>query len=249
MCSSKRVFQLLLGLSCGLWVGIIAMANSQTAPSPSLAAVPASDGAIFYQSMCSQCHGSRGEGNEMVKAPSIAGRPAWYVERQLENFRHGRRGMKSQDIQGSLMASIAKVLLPEQMTAVAEVVAKMPFVSPAQSLALKDPDVEEGRFIFMDRCAQCHRFNGTGEMTFGSPPLIGLQDWYLLAQIGKFKSGWRGVDPADPNGTKMQQSSGYIESEQAKHDVVAFIMSLNPRPNGESTADVLFSEKEMQAAK
>ena len=177
----------------------------------------------------------------MIKAPSIAGRPAWYVERQLANFRHGRRGMKSQDVQGALMASIAKVLVPEQMKAVAEVVSKMPFVAPTQSVALKDPNVEEGRFIFMDRCAQCHRFNATGEMTFGSPPLIGLQDWYLLAQIGKFKNGWRGVDPTDPNGTKMQQSSGFIESEQAKHDVVAFILSLNPKKEDETSADSLFS--------
>ena len=177
----------------------------------------------------------------MIKAPSIAGRPAWYVERQLENFRHGRRGMKSQDVQGALMASIAKVLVPEQMKAVAEVVAKMPFVAPTHSTALKDPNVEEGRFIFMDRCAQCHRFNATGEMTFGSPPLIGLQDWYLLAQIRKFKNGWRGVDPTDPNGTKMQQSSGFIESEQAMHDVVAFILSLNPKKEDETASDSLFS--------
>ena len=242
MCSSKRVFQLFLGLGSGLWIGMAAVANSRSSPpTPVAEAVAPSDGAIFYQSMCTQCHGTRGEGNELIKAPSIAGRPAWYVERQLENFRHGRRGMKSQDVQGALMASIAKVLLPEQMKAVAEVVSKMPFVPPSSTVALKDPNLEEGRFLFMDRCAQCHRFNATGEMTFGSPPLIGLQDWYLLAQINKFKTGWRGVDPNDPNGTKMQQSSGYIESEQAKHDVVAFILSLNPKKE-EGAPDSLFSE-------
>lgn len=220
------------------------MASSRSAPptSVALAPTPASDGAIFYQSMCTQCHGTHGEGSEIMKAPSIAGRPAWYVERQLENFRHGRRGMNSRDVQGALMASIAKVLLPEQMKAVAEVVSNMSFVPPTNSTALRDPNVEEGRFIFMDRCAQCHRFNATGEMTFGSPPLIGLQDWYLLAQIEKFKNGWRGVDPTDPNGTKMQQSSGYIESDQAKHDVVAFILSLNPKKEEDGAPNALFSD-------
>ena len=49
-----------------------------------------------------------------------------------------------------------------------------------------------------------------------------------MAQIDKFKTGWRGIDPADANGAKMKFSAQFIESEQAKHDVVAFILSLNP---------------------
>lgn len=227
----------LLCLGGFLGLGLTAFA-ADPAPTPQV------NGPVFYQSMCSQCHGAKGEGSELIRAPSIAGRPAWYVERQLENFRIGRRGMKKEDAQGSLMAAIAKVLHPAEMKAVAEVVSKFAFVPPTQTVALKEPNIEEGRYLFMDRCAQCHRFNGTGEMTFGSPPLVGLQDWYLLAQINKFKTGWRGVDPTDPNGAKMQLSSGYIESEQAKHDVVAFILSLNPKKEdtvSDSTSESLFS--------
>ena len=222
--------------------GLLSLGLKASAADPT--PTPKVNGPVFYQSMCSQCHGARGEGNELIKAPSIAGRPAWYVERQLGNFRIGRRGMKKEDTQGSLMAAIARVLHPAEMKAVAEVISKFAFVPPTQTTALKEPNIEEGRYLFMDRCAQCHRFNGTGEMTFGSPPLIGLQDWYLLAQIGKFKTGWRGVDSTDPNGAKMQLSSGYIESEQAKHDVVAFILSLNPKKEdtaGETASESLFS--------
>lgn len=239
--SISRVVLCLGGL---LGLGSIALAADPT-PTPKV------NGPIFYQSMCSQCHGAKGEGSELMKAPSIAGRPAWYVERQLGNFRIGRRGIKKEDTQGSLMAAIAKVLHPAEMQAVAEVVSKFAFVPPTQSVALKEPNIEEGRYLFMDRCAQCHRFNGMGEMTFGSPPLVGLQDWYLLAQINKFKTGWRGVDPTDPNGAKMQLSSGYIESEQAKHDVVAFILSLNPQKENTASggeSEQLFSTAQGQGA-
>jgi len=202
-------------------------------------------GPVLYKTICFQCHGMNGEGNELIKAPSIAGRPAWYVERQLENFRDGRRGTDKQDVQGLLMAAVAKVLRPEQGAAVSQVIAKMNFVTPKAPLALHNANLEEGQMLFMERCAECHRFNGSGEMTFGSPPLVGLQDWYLLAQLGKFKSGWRGADPTDPNGVKMQLSSQFIESEQAKHDVVAFILSLNATDQsanpGDSKLDQLFA--------
>ena len=41
---------------------------------------------IIFQNLCATCHGTKGEGKAEVKSPSIASLPAWYVERQLENF-------------------------------------------------------------------------------------------------------------------------------------------------------------------
>lgn len=200
--------------------------RAQTFGSPNK--LVAAAGGDLFATTCAQCHGPQGQGNEQLKAPSIAARPAWYVLAQLKNFHMGRRGANPADVQGTQMATIAKGLSEEQMKAMAEKVESLPLVVPPAPVALRNPDVEEGRYIFTERCMECHRYNGSGEMTFGSPPLIGLPDWYLLAQIDKFKNGWRGVDPNDPNGLKMKFSSLYIESEQAKHDVVAFILSLNP---------------------
>ncbi len=190
-------------------------------------------GGDLFGSVCAQCHGPQGQGNEQLKAPSIAGRPAWYVMQQLRNFRMGRRGSHPSDAQGLLMAPIAKQLSDEQIKAVARKVESMPQITPQMTAALQSPDIEEGKFLFTERCMECHRYNASGELTFGSPPLTGLQDWYLLAQIDKFKTGMRGVDPSDPYGTKMKLSSQFIESDQSKHDVVAFILSLNP-PAGHS---------------
>ena len=210
---------------------------------------PKADGPTIYQTVCIQCHGPQGQGNEALKAPSIAGRPAWYVIQQLGNFREGRRGHNPQDVPGTLMTSIARLLHPENLAKVADTVEKMPLVVPTAQTALKQPDLEEGRLLFSERCMECHRFNATGEMTFGSPPLIGLQDWYLLAQIEKFKSGWRGAHPKDVYGAKMVISAQFIESEQAKHDVVAFILSLNPAGDAKKEHDDLFKQGTTTATK
>lgn len=187
--------------------------------------------------VCAQCHGPQGQGNELLKAPSIAAQPAWYMLAQMQNFRLGRRGANPADVQGTQMAVIAKALSVEQIELIANRIESLPLVLPLASTAVRNPNLEAGRSLFTEHCMECHRYNASGELTFGSPPLVGLQDWYLLAQIDKFKSGWRGVDPKDANGMKMKWSSQFIESEQAKHDVVAFILSLNPKPQDTASMD------------
>jgi cytochrome c oxidase subunit 2 len=70
---------------------------------------------------CSACHGFLGEGNEMVKAPALAGTDDWYLETQLQNFRKGIRGASAADELGAQMAPYAKALKNDQ--AVKDVVA------------------------------------------------------------------------------------------------------------------------------
>ncbi|MFB0988976.1 MAG: c-type cytochrome [Gammaproteobacteria bacterium] len=41
---------------------------------------------------CTTCHGVEGLGNIAIEAPRLAGMEAWYLKRQLENFRAGIRG-------------------------------------------------------------------------------------------------------------------------------------------------------------
>ena len=78
---------------------------------------------------------------------------------------------------------------------------------------------------------ECHRYNASGEMAFGSPPLIGRQSWYLEEQLKKFKAGKRGAIKNDVNGAKMVQITNFfVEDEQMLRDVVAYIMTLNPDP-------------------
>ena len=215
----NRIFPALFALSA-----VVASAGEK--PVPGKTETP-DHGTRLYTTVCTQCHGPKGEGNETLKAPSIGGMPAWYVSRQLINFRAGHRGTDPGDPTGMLMASMAKTLPADELEAVSAYVENLPSHSPKLTAALKDASAENGRFLFEERCMECHRFNGTGEVVFGSPPLVGRQDWYLLEQVRKFKSGRRGAVPGDVNGAKMVLSSQFIENDEAARDVIAYILTLN----------------------
>ena len=47
---------------------------------------------------CTTCHGVEGIGNIAIEAPRLAGMEAWYLKRQLENFRAGIRGKHGEDL-------------------------------------------------------------------------------------------------------------------------------------------------------
>ncbi len=183
-------------------------------------------GEALFRNVCASCHGPQAQGAEPLKVPSIAGAPSWYVLRQLDNFREGRRGTNTAEPQAMIMAAMVKALSPDQLHSVANYLQSLPPVSPAPP---EGTNLSMGKTLFEERCMECHRYNGSGEMTFGSPPLVGLPGWYLMAQIGKFKSGERGAFADDPYGAKMVLSSQFIESEEALHSVVSYILTLNPK--------------------
>jgi cbb3-type cytochrome c oxidase subunit III len=195
----------------------------------------AGEGDVLFQNVCAQCHGPKGEGKEDVRAPSIANLPQWYVTTQVTNFHDGKRGSdRKVDPQGALMASIAKALNPEQIKAVAVHVEMLPLVIPAKRV-IEGADVAAGQLLFYERCMECHRYNASGEMAFGSPPLVGRQDWYLLAQLMKFKNRHRGAAKGDEKGAKMvQMATLFIEDEAAMKNVVSYILTLNLMPEEEA---------------
>lgn len=195
----------------------------------------AGEGDVLFQNVCAQCHGPKGEGKEDVRAPSIANLPQWYVTTQVTNFHDGKRGSdRKVDPQGALMASIAKALNPEQIKAVAVHVEMLPLVIPAKRV-IEGADVAAGQLLFYERCMECHRYNASGEMAFGSPPLVGRQDWYLLAQLMKFKNLHRGAAKGDEKGAKMvQMATLFIEDEAAMKNVVSYILTLNLMPEEEA---------------
>lgn len=53
---------------------------------------------------CAACHGPGARGDEELGAPALAGQSDWYLVRQLENFRAGRRGYHADDARGRQMA-------------------------------------------------------------------------------------------------------------------------------------------------
>jgi cytochrome c553 len=150
------------------------------------------------------------------------------VTTQLKNFHGGRRGGDTTaDPQGAMMAAIAKALQPEQIQALAAHVEQLPMVVP-RVLEVEGADVRAGQELFYERCMECHRYNASGEMAFGSPPLVGRQGWYLLVQLKKFKNLHRGAAKGDEKGAKMvDMATKFIEDEQAMKNLVGYILTLN----------------------
>jgi cytochrome c553 len=187
-------------------------------------------GEAIFNTVCMACHGKLGEGNLALKAPSIAGMASWYVQGQLKSFREGHRGTDPTEPQPLLMAATAKSLAAGELVGLADYVQSLKPVLPVVTEVLKGADLASGRDLFQERCMECHRYNASGEVVFGSPPLTGRQDWYLLEQIQRFKSGKRGAVPGDVNGAKMVFSVQHIGDDQIAKDVVAYILTLNPVP-------------------
>jgi cytochrome c553 len=227
---------LILTLAVGLSSALLSQGSEPAGRPP---AGNAGRGHTLYTNVCAACHGERGQGNKEVRSPSIASMPEWYVVPQLSNFKTGKRGDDPDaDPTGHLMAAIGKTLEPQQMADVAAFIATLPPITPDE-LTLPDADLDNGRFIFQARCMECHRYNASGELAFGSPPLTGRQHWYLADQIRKFKAGVRGAKQGDEKGAKMVFSSNFIADEYELRDVMAYIMTLNPRREAQASPEAI----------
>ena len=182
-------------------------------------------GAELY-GYCEQCHGASGEGNFEFRAPAIAGLPQWYVEAQLEKFRIGARGDHPDDVDGLRMRPMSRTLATRlEVELVSEHVASLPPVAPDNHL--EPGDAEVGRQLFTP-CVQCHGEDAGGKREQNAPPLRGHADWYIVAQLEKFKAGVRGTDPLDATGSQMRAMSMTIATEQAMRDVAAYIQTRQP---------------------
>lgn len=181
------------------------------------------DASPLFEKVCSTCHGKKGEGNHELKAPSIAGQPEWYTIAQIGKFRSDMRGIDPEDVPGTQMHAIALTLDEDAARKVAAFIKQLPRI-PTTNTLKGDPD--KGRILYEENCMECHRYNGSGELAFKSPALVAYQDWYIVAQLKKFRAGTRGTHPKDVEGAKMHKVTGYLESEDDFAHIAAFIAFL-----------------------
>ncbi len=201
----------------GLGLLVLVVAACDMTPEPGLAR-----GKAVYGT-CVPCHGATGGGNEELGAPSIAGLPQWYIEAQLEKFENGWRGAHPLDTVGIRMRSMANALdNPGDRASVAEYVAQMAPVNPEPMLQVGNAQAGATSF---QTCIACHGPDGTGVEVLNAPPLVGQADWYLLAQLRKFRAGWRGTHPQDVSGATMRPNSLLLD-DAAMENVVAYIQTL-----------------------
>jgi cytochrome c553 len=67
-----------------------------------------------------------------------------------------------------------------------------------------------GPVMFADNCAPCHGGAGTGDASIEAPAIAGLPQWYVEAQVTKFRDGLRGAHADDYAGLRMRPMSRTI---------------------------------------
>jgi cytochrome c oxidase subunit 2 len=174
---------------------------------------------------CVPCHNSDGSGNATIGAPNIAGMKEWYVERELDKFRSGVRGMHFSDVEGMRMRPMALSLGSEDdVKAVARYVETLPPVVEARTLP-GDPKAGEALYA---TCSSCHGDSGAGNQDLGGPRLAGVDDWYLATELRKFRSSIRGANPKDREGRLMRPMANTLPGEDGIRNVVAYVETLKP---------------------
>jgi cytochrome c553 len=178
-------------------------------------------GAELFET-CAPCHGDAGVGKVDIAAPAIAGLPQWYVEDQLRGFQNEYRGDHADDLPGMRMRPMAVSLTREgDVESVAQYVASLEPVYP-QSTLHGDAGAGAASYVV---CVACHGEDGLGNKDLHAPPIVQLDDWYLLTQLRNFKSGARGARTDDIWGQTMRVNSLAL-TDEGMQDVIAYVQTL-----------------------
>lgn len=142
---------------------------------------------------CALCHGLDGN-SRMARFPKLAGQPAAYIVKQLEDFRAGRRSNDD-----SVMADNASLLAPVDIAAVAAHFSSQTGPSPIAvdqggALALGAEIFSRGKASTgTPACAGCHLDRRAGEVVH--PRITAQHPDYIAKQLRDFRDGVRANDP------------------------------------------------------
>lgn len=172
---------------------------------------------------CQTCHGMNGEGLALAGYPSIAGKSADYLSKQVNDF-------KARTRQHPVMDGIAAAITDEELVAVS-----------AYMAALEAPDIaiiprstqptDLGSQLALrgdwsrniPECIACHGPSGLGVgATF--PKLAGQSELYIINQMNAWKNGTRQNDEAD----LMGHIAKSLNDEEIKA-VAVYFSSLDPK--------------------
>lgn len=140
---------------------------------------------------CASCHGAAGEGN--LSTPRLAGQPAGYLKKQLQDFASGLRVNES-------MALVARSLNEEEMDKLARYYAGIALRTAGQ--AGLGGDLARGAALAktgdwkqnVPACFACHGSTGEG-VAPGFPALAGQKSDYIFAQLAAWHAGERRNSP------------------------------------------------------
>ena len=134
-----------------------------------LIAMSGGEGGARYA--CVTCHGARGEGNGF-DAPRLAGLPAGYLQKQMEDY---ALGLRSHEV----MRDVARFLDSHERVQVANHYAALP---PQAMLSATEETIATATpGLYAIACQQCHGVDGVG--TLNGPPLNAQPAFYLTQQL------------------------------------------------------------------
>ena len=134
-----------------------------------LIALSGGEGGARYA--CVTCHGARGEGNGF-DAPRLAGLPAGYLQKQMEDYAAGLRPHE-------VMRDVAGFLDSHERVRVANFYAALP--PQALSPATDEANAAATPALYASTCQACHGVEGVG--TVNGPPLNAQPAFYLTQQL------------------------------------------------------------------
>lgn len=146
---------------------------------------------------CTSCHGEHGEGGDNGFNPRLAGKPAGYLHRQMQDFQRGLRHYPIMEhmvapLTDDYMREIASYFAAQDVPYVTHPTPSMPAGAQArgEQLATKGDPVKG-----IPPCMACHGPDLTGVQP-DTPGLVGLPYDYVSAQLGSWRTNTRNtVEP------------------------------------------------------
>jgi cytochrome c553 len=90
-----------------------------------------------------------------------------------------------------------------------------------------EPGLERGLALF-DTCVPCHGADGSGSVALAAPSIAGLERWYAVEQLTKFRAGDRGYHPDDMEGARMRPMARTLVTDEDVDSVARYVASLPP---------------------
>lgn len=159
---------------------------------------PTVDAMAWRVKACSACHGDQGRATPEGYFPRLAGKPADYLFRQMQNFRDGRRHHAPM---AYLLAHLTDDYLREMAGYFAQ--REVPYPPPLAAQA-PAPVLAQGHALVLQgdaarglpACVACHGAAMTGVLP-AVPGLLGLSRDYLNSQLGAWRTGARHAQAPD----------------------------------------------------
>lgn len=176
-----------------------------------LIAMSGGEGGARYA--CIACHGARGEGNGF-DAPRLAGLPAGYLQKQMEDFALGLRPHE-------VMRDVARFIDSHERVLVANYYAGLPVptVLPASRETVSGATVA----LYARACQQCHGVDGAGAP--GGPPLNAQPASYLAQQL----ADWRVAKRRNDGDHQMLNVAQQLRPEEVRQ-LSVHLAQIPPRP-------------------